>query len=63
MSLEEIGSFEITRYRVDRINGQPKIIIEMIKVLDHDGRYVKFAKLEKVTPYLSKFPVKFKEKI
>jgi hypothetical protein len=55
-----IGSFEIVRYHFQTIDGQPKIVIEMIKVLDTDGKYIKFAKLEKVQKYLSQFPVKFK---
>jgi hypothetical protein len=38
-----------------------KIIIEMIKVLDTDGNYIKFAKLEGVVDFLSKYPIKFKE--
>jgi hypothetical protein len=56
----EIGSFEIVRYRFDLINGEPKIIIEMIKVLDENGKYIKFAKLKEVLPYLSQYPIKFK---
>lgn len=57
----EIGSFEIVRYRFDLINGDPKIIIEMIKVLDQNGNYIKFAKLKEVLPYLSQYPIKFKK--
>jgi hypothetical protein len=56
----EIGSFEIVRYRFDLINEEPKIIIEMIKVLDQNGKYIKFAKLKEVLPYLSQYPIKFK---
>jgi hypothetical protein len=56
----EIGSFEIVRYRFDLINAEPKIIIEMIKVLDKNGKYIKFAKLKEVLPYLSQYPIKFK---
>jgi len=50
-------SLEIVRYDYD---GQD-IIIKMIKVLDVEGKYIKFAKLKDVIPYLSKYPVKFKE--
>lgn len=53
----EVGSLEIVRYSY---NGD-KIEIEMIKVLDKEGCYIKFAKLKDVLPYLSKFPVTFKE--
>jgi hypothetical protein len=56
----EIGSFEIVKYRFDLVNGDPKIIIEMVKVLDINGKYIKFAKLKEVLPYLSQYPVKFK---
>ena len=56
----EIGSFEIIKYRFDLVNGDPKIIIEMVKVLDLNGKYIKFAKLKEVLPYLSQYPVKFK---
>jgi len=56
----EIGSFEIVKYRFDLVNGDPKIIIEMVKVLDTNGKYIKFAKLKEVLPYLSQYPVKFK---
>lgn len=58
--MEKIGSFEIVRYRFDLINGEPKIIIEMVKVLDAEGKYIKFAKLKEVLPFLSQYPIKFK---
>lgn len=61
MEKKEIGSLEITRYKFEYVNGEPKIIIEMVKVLDKNGKYIKFAKLEGVTAFLSKYPVKFKE--
>ena len=51
-------SFEIVRYDYD---GQD-IVIKMIKVLDEKGDYIKFAKLKEVMPYLSEYPVKFKNK-
>jgi hypothetical protein len=58
--MREIGSFEITRYTYDLVDNEPKIIISMVKVLNKEGRYIKFAKLKEVEPFLSKFPVKFK---
>lgn len=61
MEKKEIGSLEITKYKFEYVNGEPKIIIEMVKVLDENGKYIKFAKLEGVTAFLSKYPVKFKE--
>jgi hypothetical protein len=56
----EVGSFEIVKYKFEFINGEPKIIIEMIKVLDVNGKYIKFAKLKDILPYLSKYPINFK---
>ena len=56
-----IGSFEITRYKFEIIEGEPKIVISMVKVLDTDGKYIKFAKLKEVEPYLSSYPVTFKK--
>lgn len=58
--MNNVGSLEIVKYKAELINGEPKIVISMIKVLDTDGRYVKFAKLREVEKYLAKYPVKFK---
>lgn len=55
----ELGSFEITTYYVKNIDGN-KIVIEKVKALDKEGKYIKFAKLDMVLPYLSQYPVKFK---
>lgn len=60
--MQNIGSLEIVKYDFQFINGEPKIVISMVKVLDTDGRYIKFAKLKEVEPYLSKLPIKFKAK-
>ena len=51
-------SLEIVRYDY---NCQD-IVIKMIKVLDEKGDYIKFAKLKDVMPYLSEYPIKFKNK-
>ena len=61
MEKKETGSLEVVKYRFEKINGEPKIIIDMVKVLDKDGKYIKFAKLEGVVGFLSKYPVKFKD--
>jgi hypothetical protein len=58
---KKIGSLEVTKYKFDYVNGEPKIIIEMVKVLDENGNYIKFAKLEKVIGFLSNYPITFKE--
>lgn len=58
---KEVGSFEIVKYDFDMVKGEPKIIISMIKVLDTNGKYIKFAKLKEITPFLSRLPIKFKE--
>lgn len=60
--MPKVGSLEITKYEFALIKGDPKIIINMIKVLDQDGKYLKFAKLKDVEAYLSKYPVTFKPK-
>ena len=52
------ASLEVVRYEY---NGKD-IVISMIKVLDEKGDYIKFAKLDKIIPYLSKYPIKFKTK-
>lgn len=53
---KELGSFEVTTYKL--IGGN--IVIDKIKALDTEGKYIKFAKLDKVIPYLSQYPIKFK---
>jgi|TARA_R110000782_G_scaffold56029_4_gene117731 hypothetical protein len=60
--MKNIGSLEITRYHFDLVDGQPKIIISMVKVLDEEGEYIKFAKLKEIEPYLADYPVSFKPK-
>lgn len=55
-----IGSLEIVKYDFKEIDGEPKIVISMVKVLDTDGNYIKFAKLKEVVSYLHKYPVKFR---
>lgn len=59
--VREVGSLEITKYKFEYVDGKPKIVIQMVKVLDKNGEYIKFAKLEGVVGFLSKYPVKFKE--
>jgi len=59
--MKKIGSLEVSKYDFEFVNGKPKIVISMVKVLDVDGKYIKFAKLEDVLPYLSKYPITFKE--
>lgn len=48
--MNNVGSFEIVQYDFQLVNGQPKIVISMVKVLDTDGNYIKFAKLREVLP-------------
>ena len=61
MEKRKIGSLEVVKYKFETINDEPKIVIEMIKVLDERGAYIKFAKLKNVVDYLSKYPIKFKD--
>lgn len=60
--MKKVGSLEVTRYDYELIDGEPKIVISMVKVLDEQGKYIKFAKLKEVEPYLSLYNVKFKNK-
>lgn len=53
---KKVNSFEVVKYQMQNGN----IEISMIKAVDPEGNYIKFVKLEKVLPYLSKFPVHFK---
>lgn len=53
---KKVASFEVVKYEI--VNGN--IQISMIKALDPEGKYIKFVKLDKVLPYLSKFPIHFK---
>jgi len=59
--MNNVGSLEVIKYEFEVINGEPKIVISMVKVLDINGKYIKFAKLEDVNPYLSKYPISFKQ--
>ena len=58
--MKKIGSLEVVRYKYELVDGDPKIVISMIKVLDKEGKYIKFAKLKEVEPFLSEFQIKFK---
>ena len=55
------ASLQVVRYSFEFIDGNPKIIIHQIKVLDESGKYIKFASNEKVFKYLKDFPVTFKD--
>jgi len=59
--MKNVGSFEIVRYKFIFIEGEPKIIIEMVKVLDTNGKYIKFASLKDVIDFLPLYPIKFKK--
>jgi len=61
MKSKEVGRLEVIKYRFDYINGEPKIIIDTVKVLDTNGSYMKFAKLQGVIDYLHKYPITFKK--
>lgn len=59
--MKKIGSLEVVKYNFELVDGNPKIVISMVKVLDESGKYIKFAKLENILPYLSKYPITFKD--
>jgi hypothetical protein len=55
-------SIEIVRYSLEtNMKGEKSIVLKQIKVLDSNGKYVKFAKHEKIFNHLHKFPVRFKD--
>jgi hypothetical protein len=60
--MRKVGSLEVTRYSFEMIDNEPKIVVSMVKVLDTDGKYIKFAKLKEVEPYLSMYPISFAKK-
>lgn len=60
--MKNIGSLEVVMYEYQTVDGDPKIVISMVKVLDKEGVYIKFAKLKEVEPYLSDYPISFKPK-
>lgn len=51
-------SLEVTRY--EHVEGVG-IVINQVKVLDKNGKYIKFAKLKELVPFMSKYPIKFKD--
>ena len=58
--MENLGSLEITRYNFKFVDGQPKIVIEMVKAIDTEGKYIKFLPMKEVVQLLDKYPVRFK---
>ena len=61
-SIRKPTSLEITKYDFKVIDGEPKIVISMVKVLDENKKYIKFAKLKEVEPFLCKYPITFKNR-
>lgn len=60
--MNTIESLEIVRYKFERVDNEPKIIIEMVKALDENGKYIKFLSMKDVEPLLPKLPVTFRNK-
>lgn len=58
--MENIGSIEVVRYHYDLINNKPKIVIEMVKLLDTNGKFIKFEKMINAVYLLAQYPVTFK---
>ena len=56
------AKLEITRYDFQYVEGKPKIVVHQIKVSDKDDNYIKFASMREALPFLSKLPVKFRDK-
>lgn len=59
--MKEIGSIEIVKYYYVMFQSEPKIIIQMVKLLDKEGKYIKFAPMSEAIDLLSKYPVTFKQ--
>jgi hypothetical protein len=50
-------ALEVSEY--EYVEGQG-IVIKKVKLLDASGNYIRFAKLKELTPYLHRFPIKFR---
>ena len=59
-NMEKLASLEITRYKFRFVDSQPKIVVEMVKAIDADGKYIKFLPLKEAVQLLEKYPVTFK---
>lgn len=57
----KVAKLEVVKYRFAHVEGQPKIIIEMVKLLDENDKYIKFEKMENVESMLAEYPVTFKK--
>ena len=58
--MEKLDHFIVTRYQWQLVNGESKIVISQVGAYDKSGKWIKWAGLKKVQPYLSKFPITFK---
>jgi transcriptional regulator NrdR family protein len=58
--IKKPAKLEVVRYSFEFIEGNPKIIIHQIKVLDKNNKYIKFASLEKAFKHLKDYPITFK---
>lgn len=52
--------FEIVKYQFQMVDGDPKIVISMVKQLDDEGKYIKFAKMKDAVDELAHHAVTFK---
>lgn len=57
--MDNLGSFVIKKYKLQVVDGEPKILISMIKALDKNGKYIKFVSMKEAEPLLSQVPVTF----
>lgn len=62
-NMENVAFLEITKYQFKVIDGQPKIVVSMVKALDSDGKYIKFLSMKESLPLLSELPVTFKPQV
>jgi hypothetical protein len=52
-----VDHFVVSRYYIEG----DKLVITHIRANDENGFYIRFVKLDKVLPYLSYYPVSFKQ--
>lgn len=59
--MRKVKRFEIATYEAKNVDGNSKIVISRIGAYDDSGKWIKWVKLKEVLPYLSKYPVTFKQ--
>lgn len=58
--MKEIDNLEVVKYSYEEIDGEPKIVISMIRANDKNDKYIKFLKMRDAIKILSDKQVKFR---